>query len=329
MSIETIFNSPDKWSSEYLTADGYKTHYIEAGKYNEEGLVLVHGGSCEIGMGNYRWYPNILPLAENFHVYAVDEIGHGFSDPPRDLSTLGHVRYRADHVIAFIEELGLGPVNIAGQSQGGWIVAYIAITRPDLVKKLILIDSASVSGSAIQSDKNQGLEGEMEVDGKVIKSGTGELPYFKEVFEPGSMMPKAGLTDTREGLRKYISIFVYDKSAVTEDWLDHLLESSKLWNAIYMEHKGKKYWEEKGLSGHQEMLNIEGRHIREHVHKINVPTLVIWGKNSNKGLDAGVTMYKNIENAQMHILDKANHFLWLDQPHQFNSVVTWFLKDQA
>ena len=326
--MDTIFNRPDEWTSEFAMADGYRTHYIEAGKDNAEPLLLVHGGSCEVGMGNYRWYPNILPLAKHFHVYAIDEIGHGLTDPPRDLGVLGHVRFRADHVISFIEQLDQGPINIAGQSQGGWIVAYIAIVRPDLVKKLILIDSASVSGSALKSESDSATQEYTEVDGEKIKVGSGELPYFKEVFEPGTMMPKAGLTDTREGLRKYIGVFVYDKSAVTEEWLDDLMASSKKWNQIYMDHKGKEYWE-KGLDGHQEMLFIDGKHIREHVHRITAPTLVIWGRNSNKGLDPGVTMYKNIPNAQMHIFDKANHFLWLDQPDDFNSLVTWFLtKDQ-
>ena len=70
---------------------------------------------------------------------------------------------------------------------------------------------------------------------------------------------------------------------------------------------------------------MEGKHISEHVKKINVPTLVIWGKQSNKGVDAGVEVYKRIPDAQMHIFDKANHFVWLDQPEDFNSLVTWFL----
>lgn len=32
-----------------------------------------------------------------------------------------------------------------GQSQGAWISAFIAVTRPDLVKGLVLVDSASLT----------------------------------------------------------------------------------------------------------------------------------------------------------------------------------------
>ena len=238
---------------------------------------------------------------------------------------LGHVRVRAEHVISFIEALDIGPINLAGQSQGGWIVTYITLKRPDLVKKLILIDSGSTAGSALKTENDTETPEYVEIDGVKQKVGSGELPYFKEVFEPNSMMPKEGLTDTREGLRKYASVFFYDKSMVSEEFLDYLMNLSKKWNKMYMDHKGKEYWGDQGLVGHSDMYGFDGKHIRDHVQDIDRPTLVVWGKNSNKGVDPGLSLYKRIPDAQMHVFDKANHFLWLDQWQEFNSLVTWFL----
>ncbi len=37
--METLFNSPDEWSSRSTEADGYRTHYIEAGASNPERLL--------------------------------------------------------------------------------------------------------------------------------------------------------------------------------------------------------------------------------------------------------------------------------------------------
>ena len=150
METPTLFNSPDKFESKFVTADGYRTHYVEAGKDNPESLLLVHGGGIDIGMDLYRWYPVVLPLAEKFHVYAIDELGHGETDPPRDTADLWRPTVRAEHVISFIEAMDLAPVNLVGQSTGGWIVTYITIKRPDLVKKLVLIDSGSTAGSALE-----------------------------------------------------------------------------------------------------------------------------------------------------------------------------------
>jgi pimeloyl-ACP methyl ester carboxylesterase len=322
--MQTIFNSPDQWNSRFVTADGYQTHYIEAGASNPERVVMCHGGANEIGMGNYRWYPNIVPLGERLHVYAIDELGHGQTDPPRNLDDLGHVRVRAEHVIRFIEALELAPVNLVGQSQGGWIVTYITIKRPDLVKKLVLIDSGSAAGSGIPKT-GEGRQ-VIEVDGQEVEvDGSGELPYFKDVFEPGTMTFKEGIATTREGLRTLAQTTLYHKDRVAEEYLDHLTELSARWNGLYTKHMGKEYWEKNGMAGASEMYYFDGAHMRDHVHKISVPTLVIWGRNSNKGLDPGFDLYKRIPNAQMHILDKADHFVWVDQPEDFNSLVTWFL----
>ena len=77
METPTLFNSPDKFESCFAAVDGYRTHYVEAGKDNPDSLLLVHGGGIDIGMDLYRWYPVVLPLAEKFHVFAIDELGHG------------------------------------------------------------------------------------------------------------------------------------------------------------------------------------------------------------------------------------------------------------
>lgn len=301
--METIFNSPGKFESKLTTINGYKTHYLEAGRKDADPLLLVHGSSCEIGMGLDRWYPTILPLAKHFHVYAIDELGHGETDPPRNLEDLGHVRVRADHVIDFIDSLKIGPVNLVGQSQGGWIVTYFTLKRPDLAKRLVMIDSGSTAGAGLTSEG---------------------LPFFEQVFEPGTMVPKHNLK-TREGIRNYVSVFLYNKSMVTEELLDRLLLLSGKWNDMYMEGI-RQFWRERGLEKKKEMYAVNGRHIGELVDRIKTPTLVIWGKESNKGLNAGIELYKRIPDAQMHIFDRANHFVWLDQPGEFTSLVTWFLQ---
>ena len=50
-TLETIFDRPDAVADRYVTADGYRTHYLEAGDPSAPPLLLVHGGACEIGMG--------------------------------------------------------------------------------------------------------------------------------------------------------------------------------------------------------------------------------------------------------------------------------------
>ncbi|MDL2236235.1 alpha/beta hydrolase [Christensenellaceae bacterium OttesenSCG-928-K19] len=51
-------------------------HYYEAGE--GEPLILVHG----IGQSTYAWRKSFEELAKNYHVFALDLPGHGFSGKP-------------------------------------------------------------------------------------------------------------------------------------------------------------------------------------------------------------------------------------------------------
>jgi len=128
--LEMIFNSPDKWEPKTTVADGYNTSYAEAGDPNAEPLILVHGGACEVGMGYSRWYPNIIPLGENFHVFAIDELGSGDTDRAAadslgveyvpvqafdgidDASHEAHVRLIQDSDVCVLTEVAFGTGNV-------------------------------------------------------------------------------------------------------------------------------------------------------------------------------------------------------------------------
>ncbi|HSR85995.1 MAG TPA: alpha/beta fold hydrolase [Streptosporangiaceae bacterium] len=71
---------------------------------------------------------------------AIDLPGFGFSPPPRngDYS----LDARAAAVISLIENIGMRPVHLVGNSLGGAICTRIAARRPDLVRTLTLISPA-------------------------------------------------------------------------------------------------------------------------------------------------------------------------------------------
>ncbi len=86
----TIYDHPEKVRSKYITVDGYRTHYRETGSTSSRPLVLVHGANIQVGLGSDRWFPTLIPLGEHFHVFAIDELGGGETEPPRE-----YRRYRA------------------------------------------------------------------------------------------------------------------------------------------------------------------------------------------------------------------------------------------
>jgi pimeloyl-ACP methyl ester carboxylesterase len=121
---------------------GQPTHYLEAG--SGPALVLIHGGGA--GADSWGNWKDCLPLfARHFRVFAMDMIGFGKSaKPPQDSYDYGQ-RQRNRHLAEFIEKLSLGPVSLIGNSMGGATALGVAIARPELVRKLVLMGSAGLA----------------------------------------------------------------------------------------------------------------------------------------------------------------------------------------
>jgi len=71
---------------------------------------------------------------------ALDLPGFGFSPPPPDGDY--SLAARAEVVISLIEQRGIWPVHLVGNSLGGAISTRVAARRPDLVRTLTLISPA-------------------------------------------------------------------------------------------------------------------------------------------------------------------------------------------
>lgn len=115
----------------YLQAGGYRTRYLHAGSSDQPTLVLLHGSA-----GHAEAYVrNLAAHAEHFSTWAIDMVGHGYSD------RAGHpleVTHYAEHVIAFLDAIGAERAHLSGESLGGWVVSRIAIDHPQRVGRIVL-----------------------------------------------------------------------------------------------------------------------------------------------------------------------------------------------
>lgn len=131
--------------SAFADTCGYRTHYIEAGAGKP--LLLIHGGGAGAdARGN--WEHLAMPLlAASRRAIAIDMVGFGASDAPDPEGFDYGPESRVDQLIAFIEALDLGPLDIVGNSMGGRTTLAAAIRRPDLVGDIVLMGSAGVDRS--------------------------------------------------------------------------------------------------------------------------------------------------------------------------------------
>jgi pimeloyl-ACP methyl ester carboxylesterase len=111
-------------------------HVIRHGQPTERpALLIAHGlfGSAR------NWGVIARRLADSREVLAVDMRNHGesFHDPVHDYPAM------AADLAEVVEDHG-GPVDVLGHSMGGKAAMVLALTRPDLVRKLVVLDIAPV-----------------------------------------------------------------------------------------------------------------------------------------------------------------------------------------
>ena len=123
--------------------DGLRIRVAEAGDESESTILLIHGlgGSIE------SWMNNLIPLSERLHVVALDLPGFGFSDKPPINYT---PEYYSDFISTFVNSMNYQKVNLVGHSMGGLIVLETALSSPEIVDRLILVDVAGIGDEAAE-----------------------------------------------------------------------------------------------------------------------------------------------------------------------------------
>jgi pimeloyl-ACP methyl ester carboxylesterase len=126
--------------------EGIPVNYVDMGGRGEDGerepIVLVHGLA-----GQWQnWLENIPRLAQERRVVALDLPGHGLTPMPREQITIsGYGRY----VNALCEQLGLGQVDMIGNSMGGFVAAEVAIQVPERIDQLVLVSAAGIASADV------------------------------------------------------------------------------------------------------------------------------------------------------------------------------------
>jgi 3-oxoadipate enol-lactonase len=114
------------------TVNGIEINYTDSGGEGPA-VVLSHGFLMDQTMFDRQ----VSALAPQYRVITWDQRGHG------DTSATGAFTYwdSAADVLALLDHLGVERAVLAGMSQGGFLSLRAALTAPDRVRALVLIDS--------------------------------------------------------------------------------------------------------------------------------------------------------------------------------------------
>jgi pimeloyl-ACP methyl ester carboxylesterase len=236
---------------------------------------------------------NILPLAQKFHVYAIDLVGHGLTDKPEIDYTIPDF---VDHVSRFLDGAGIGRAHIQGESLGGWISAWLTIEHPDQVLSLTLNTSAGLKLT------EQPPEAEARAVER-LRNLTREA-----VAEP-----------TRESVRRRLEwLFLKPEEQVTDELVEIRYQ---IYRRPDTQHAMKKIVEQMTGDGRKKYVLTA-----EQLRRIHTPTLILWSEhNPTTPWQVAERAHQIIAGSRFHVIKECGHWPQWEKADEFNSRMTDFL----
>lgn len=256
--------------SKFLIWKGNEIHYTDRGR--GEIILLIHG----FGGSYYNFEALSRKLSNNYRIINVDLPGSGLSDFNHSSkpNTIFFDEFK-DYFSFLVDTLNLESFHVVGNSLGGVMAYSLAVSMPEKVKDLILLNSAGY-----------------ELD-KVISKGAGPLRFkwVKPLVEKGAPM----------FLVKYFVTFPFaDKSKVdtSEFRYDYLLTN----------RKGNLICQVDLASSHQYPDTTI-------IKNIKCPTLILWGKEDNIiPVEHAGKFKRDITNSHVKIYSPCGHMPQMEIP---------------
>ena len=132
----------------HVDINGHPT-WVEDRGGNGESVLLLHGGLSN----SDALLDNLGPGLTDFRLVAFDRRGHGYT---ADTDAGFHYADMATETIGVLESVVGGRAHLVGWSDGGIIALLVALERPDLVNKMVVI------GTNYHHDGIMGAEPEPE-----------------------------------------------------------------------------------------------------------------------------------------------------------------------
>jgi len=111
----------------------FELHYEITGQ--GEPVLFIHG----LGSSGRDWQEQTGFFADRYQVITVDVRGHGQSGKTAGAYS---IPLFAEDIVKLLEALQISPVHMVGISMGGMIAFQMAVSYPDLLKSLVIVNSS-------------------------------------------------------------------------------------------------------------------------------------------------------------------------------------------
>lgn len=276
--------------SKYI--NGIQLHVIEDGPEDGEIIMFLHG----FPEFWYSWKKQIPWFAgKGYKVIVPDQRGYNLSDKPKGIKEYTMTKLKAD-IVGLIKFYGRRKVYLVAHDWGAIVAWYVAAEYPDLLHKLVVINipHPDIIKKTLRTDFFQMLRSSYAF--------FAQIPWLPEQIiklSNYSILTRAMVASAKEGTFSNDDLETYKTS-----WQQpHNLTSMLNWYRT-------------------------ARYNRESIaEKIQVPTLMIWGKKEKFLLEKMAKESLPLcKKGQLYFMDDATHWLHHEKPEEVNTVIEEFLK---
>jgi pimeloyl-ACP methyl ester carboxylesterase len=269
-----------------VTVEGQRLAYLDQGQGST--VVLLHG----FGGSMWQWEYQQTELSVRHRVITLDLLGSGLSDKP-------DIDYRPDRLVAslrgFLDELGIERASLVGNSMGAGLAIAFALTYPDRVDRLVLIDGLPA-----------GVESKLT--SPLMKRAVGtRTPVWLAEF--GNWLFGSDATE------RVLKEIVFDHTLLTPAVMERSKRNRRQTGVI------------RPLMSLRDHLPQWESAFAPRLHAISRPTLILWGEEDRLFPPrVGLEMQALIPHSTLHLIPNAGHIPQWEQPLVMNRHLLAFLE---
>ncbi|XP_005940918.1 1-acylglycerol-3-phosphate O-acyltransferase ABHD5 [Haplochromis burtoni] len=265
-------------------------------------LVLLHG----FGGGVALWALNLDSLSSSGPVYALDLLGFGRSSRPQ-FST--DPREAEDQFVAALEEwrekVGLQEMVLLGHNLGGYLSAAYTLKYPHRVKHLLLVEPWGFPARPENPNHNS-IPMWIRAIGAVM-SPFNPLAGLRLAGPLGPMLVQTIRSDFKQ---KYSSVF---SDYTVCDYIYHLNAQTPSGETAFKNMTVPYGWAKRPMLDRIGQIQVE------------IPISFIYGSRSSIDSHSGYAFKKTRPDVEIRVIRGAGHYVFADQPEDFNQTVLQIL----
>lgn len=299
------------YKSRMKTIDGLRTRYFDEGR--GEPFFMCHGGGWR-GNHTANTFVSLFPhLGKHYRVIAADKIGSGLTDNPPSPERYT-VDAQVEHMTAFIRSFGYERIILLGQSRGAYLAARIAVENPDMIRALILVNTATLGPEV----------GDLYARRRDLFKGRGLIDSGRAVGPDRAAFA--------EEVRWDYERLSYNGDYITDEFVQAgvaMEYTQKSMDGVEMCYRqgGQEHFFRSLASQKSDTLERLRR------GDVKAPTLVYWGKEDPSAvLEIGHQLYDlvsaNNDRARMIIANRAGHFHYDEHPAEFAYYTRAFIEHE-